>query len=66
MNKYQTYGYIRVSSRDQNEGRRRIALSACNISGRNLFIKPIDEDVFMEKGHKLLKEEKKKLSWDDI
>lgn len=52
MNKYQTYGYIRVSSRDQNEGRRRIALSACNISGRNLFIKPIDEDVFMEKGHK--------------
>lgn len=38
MNKHQTYGYIRVSSRDQNEDRQRIALSACNISGRNLFV----------------------------
>ena len=29
-------------------------------------IKPIDEEVFMDKVHKLLKEEKKKLSWDDV
>lgn len=28
--------------------------------------KPIDEKVFMDKVHKLLKEEKKKLSWDDV
>lgn len=29
-------------------------------------IKPIDEEAFMDKVHKLLKEEKKKLSWDDV
>lgn len=29
-------------------------------------IKPIDEEVFMDKVRKLLKEEKKKLTWDDV
>lgn len=29
-------------------------------------VKPIDEEVFMDKVRKLLKEEKKKLSWDDV
>lgn len=29
-------------------------------------VKPIDENVFMEKVHRLLKDEKKKLSWDDV
>lgn len=29
-------------------------------------IKPIDEDVFMDKVRKLLREEKKKLSWNDV
>lgn len=29
-------------------------------------VKPIDEDVFMDKVRRLLKEEKKKLSWDDV
>lgn len=29
-------------------------------------VKPIDEDIFMDKVCKLLKEEKKKISWDDI
>lgn len=29
-------------------------------------VKPIDEDGFMDKVHRLLGEEKKKLSWDDV
>ncbi len=29
-------------------------------------VKPIDEEVFMDKVRKLLNEEKKKLSWDDV
>lgn len=32
------YGYIRVSSRDQNEDRQVIALSACGIAQKNLFV----------------------------
>lgn len=38
MKAYQTYGYIRVSTREQNEDRQIIALSACKISKSNLFI----------------------------
>ena len=34
----QTYGYIRVSSKDQNEDRQRVALSEKEISSKNLFI----------------------------
>lgn len=33
-----TFGYIRVSSRDQNEDRQRIALSVYNIPKRNLYL----------------------------
>ncbi len=33
-----TYGYIRVSSRDQNEERQRIALRELNIPARNVFV----------------------------
>ncbi len=33
-----TYGYIRVSSRDQNEERQRIALREMNIPARNVFV----------------------------
>lgn len=32
------YGYIRVSTKDQNEDRQIIALSSCNIPKKNLFI----------------------------
>ena len=35
--KEQVYGYIRVSSRDQNEGRQRLALGEFGISERNIF-----------------------------
>lgn len=36
-------------------------------SGANDYtVKPIDEKAFMDKVHKLLKEEKKKLSWDNV
>ncbi len=38
MNSYQTYGYIRVSARDQKEDRQVIALSGCAIPEENLFI----------------------------
>lgn len=34
----QTYGYIRVSSLDQNEERQVIALSQYNVPQKNLFI----------------------------
>lgn len=33
-----TYGYVRVSTRDQNEDRQVIALSACGIQKKNLFL----------------------------
>ena len=33
-----TYGYVRVSTRDQNESRQLDALAACGIAGQNIFI----------------------------
>lgn len=33
-----TYGYVRVSSTDQNEDRQIIALSACEIPEKNIYI----------------------------
>ncbi len=33
-----TYGYIRVSSRDQNESRQRIALAAAGIAPENIYL----------------------------
>lgn len=38
MNAYQIYGYIRVSTREQNEDRQVIALSAFGIQKRNMFL----------------------------
>ena len=35
--KEQTYGYIRVSSRDQNEARQRLALLEFGVTDRNIF-----------------------------
>ena len=32
------YGYLRVSSRDQNEDRQRIALQEMNVSEKNIFM----------------------------
>lgn len=34
----QIYGYMRVSTREQNEDRQVVALSACNIPKKNLFL----------------------------
>lgn len=39
---------------------------AVNSGANDYAVKPIDEEVFMEKVRKQLKEEKKKLSWDDV
>jgi len=33
-----TYGYIRVSSRDQNEDRQRLAMREFGVTDRNIFI----------------------------
>lgn len=33
-----TYGYVRVSSTDQNEDRQMIALSTCNIPQKNIYM----------------------------
>ena len=41
-------------------------VKAINGGADDYAVKPIDEEGFMEKVHKLLKEEKKKLSWDDV
>ena len=36
--KHNTYGYIRVSSTDQNEDRQRIAMGEANVPKRNIFM----------------------------
>lgn len=41
-------------------------VKAVNGGANDYAIKPIDEEVLMDKVHKLLKEEKKKLTWDDV
>lgn len=41
-------------------------VKAINGGANDYAVKPIDEEGFMGKVHKLLKEEKKKLSWDDV
>lgn len=33
-----TYGYVRVSSRDQNEDRQMIALHQAGVKGQNIFM----------------------------
>ena len=41
-------------------------VKAMKCGANDYTVKPIDEEVFMDKVQKLLNEEKKKLSWDDI
>lgn len=41
-------------------------VKAINGGANDYAVKPINEEVFMDKVHKLLQEEKEKLSWDDI
>lgn len=41
-------------------------VKAINGGANDYAVKPINEEVFMGKVHKLLQEEKEKLSWDDI
>lgn len=41
-------------------------IKAVKNGANDYAVKPIDEEVFMDKIRKLLKEEKEKLSWNDI
>lgn len=41
-------------------------VKAINGGANDYAVKPIDEESFMGKVHKLLQEEKKKLGWDDV
>ncbi len=41
-----TYGYVRVSSTDQNEDRQMIALSACEIPKKNIYMDKQSEKDF--------------------
>ncbi len=42
----ETYGYIRVSTKDQNEDRQLIALSACNIPKEHIFLDKVSGKDF--------------------
>ena len=55
-----TYGYVRVSSTDQNEDRQIIALSACEIPEKNIYIdKQSGKDFERPRYKKLIKRLKK-------
>ena len=41
-------------------------VKAINGGANDYAVKPINEEIFMGKVHKLLQEEKKKLDWDDV
>lgn len=45
---------------------RQHVMRAVSGGANDYAVKPIDEETFMDKVRKLLKEEKKKLSWDDV
>ena len=58
-----TYGYIRVSSREQNEGRQIIALGEVGVSGRMIYMdKQSGKDFNRPQYKKLLR----KLKKDDL
>ncbi|NCE63416.1 recombinase family protein [Pseudoflavonifractor sp. 524-17] len=58
-----TYGYIRVSTREQNEGRQRIALKAVEVPEENLFMdKQSGKDFERPQYKRLLR----KLKKDDV
>lgn len=54
MRENQIYGYIRVSTREQNEDRQVIALSACKIPERNLFLDKMSGKDFNRPAYKRL------------
>ena len=41
-----TYGYVRVSSRDQNEDRQIIAMKSVNVPERNLYVDKVSGKDF--------------------
>ena len=54
------YGYIRVSSRDQNEDRQLIALKEVGVSDKNIYLdKPSGKDFNRPQYKKLLRKMKK-------
>ena len=63
MDDKQTYGYIRVSTREQNEDRQLIALSAWEIPQKNLYIDKQSGKDFNRPAYKRLL---KKLKPDDL
>lgn len=63
MEKKQTYGYIRVSTREQNEDRQRIALSVCDIPEKNLYVDKQSGKNFNRPAYRRLL---KKLKPDDL
>ena len=57
---YQVYGYIRVSSRDQNEDRQRIALKEVGVPDKNVYFdKQSGKDFNRPRYKKLLRKMKK-------
>ena len=48
------YGYIRVSSRDQNEDRQLIALKEVGVSGKNIYLDKQSGKDFERKNYKRL------------
>lgn len=56
------YGYIRVSSRDQNEDRQRVALQKMNVSEKNIFMdkqsgKDFERPSYKRMVHRMKKED---------
>lgn len=49
-----TYGYVRVSSTDQNEGRQMMALSTCDIPPKNIYTDKQSGKDFDRPGYKKL------------
>ena len=63
MLQHNIYGYIRVSSRDQNEDRQRIALQEIGVPGKNVYLdKQSGKDFNRPQYRKLLR----KLKKDDL
>ncbi|MDR1688465.1 MAG: recombinase family protein [Clostridiales bacterium] len=50
----QTYGYIRVSTRDQNEDRQFVAMSGFGIHGSNIFLDKQSGKDFVRPSYKML------------
>ena len=49
---HRLYGYIRVSSKDQNEGRQRIAMQEAGVEDRNIFLDKQSGKDFDRPGYK--------------